>query len=151
MEQIQNLLRTRPNNARILGLDVGTKRIGLALSDTSLMIASPFQTIERDGFKKTAKVLQEIIQEYHIILLVVGLPKHMDGMEGAQAQSTRQFIEHFKQFYPIPVMFWDERLTSVEAERRMLEADVSRRKRAMHIDQIAASIILQNFLQFTRQ
>lgn len=151
MEQTLNLLRTKPDNARLLGLDIGTKRIGLALSDTSLMIATPFQTLERDGFKKVAKVLVQIIKEHHIIALVVGLPKHMDGTEGAQSQSTRQFAENFKNFYPIPIIFWDERLTSVEAERRMLEDDVSRRKRAIHIDQIAAGIILQSFLEYYRQ
>jgi putative holliday junction resolvase len=151
MEQIQNLLRTKPDNARILGLDVGTRWIGLALSDSSLMIATPFQTLEKDGFKKVAKVLVRIIKEHHIIALVIGLPKNMDGTEGPQSQSTRQFAENFKNFYSIPIIFWDERLTSVEAERRMLEADVSRRKRDIHIDQVAASIILQSFLEHYRQ
>ena len=150
MEQIQNLLRTKDEYGRLLGLDVGTKRIGLALSDSSLTIATPFQTLHKDGFKKVAKVLVSIIKEHHIIALVIGLPKNMDGSEGPQSQSTRQFAENFKNFYPIPIIFWDERLTSVEAERRMLEADVSRQKRAAHIDQVAASIILQSFLESHR-
>lgn len=151
MEQIQNLLRTKPDNGRLLGLDLGTRWIGLALSDTSLMIATPFQTLEKDGFKKVAKVLVRIIKEHHIVALVIGLPKNMNGSEGPQSQSTRQFAENLKNFYPIPIIFWDERLTSVEAERRMLEDDVSRQKRVAHIDQVAASIILQSFLEYYLQ
>lgn len=131
---------------RLLGLDLGTKTIGVALSDVTRTIASSLETIARTRFKADATRLIEIATEHRIAGLVLGLPRNLDGSEGPRAQSTRAFARNFNRLSPLPVLLWDERLTTAEAERMLIEADTSRRRRGQVIDKVAAAIILQSAL-----
>ena len=131
---------------RILGLDLGSKTIGLALSDTLRMIASPMEVIHKSKFTKDAEKLIGIIKEHNIAALVIGLPKNMDGSEGARCQSSRQFAVNFTEKHDIPIIFWDERLSTVAVTRTLLEADTSRKKRKIVVDKMAAAYILQGAL-----
>lgn len=134
---------------RLLGLDVGTKTIGLALSDVDLIIATPLTTLTRRKFTQDAAKIVEIIQKHEVGGLVVGLPVEMDGQEGRQAQSVRTFVDNFLALHDLPVAFWDERLSTTAVERVMIEtADLSRNKRAKVIDQAAAAYILQGAMDF---
>lgn len=140
-----------PARARLLGLDLGSKTIGLAISDSMLAVATPVGTIRRVKFTPDAAALIALIEERGVGGLVLGLPKNMDGSEGPRAQSTRQFATNFLEKRDIPIALWDERLTTAEAERAMIaEADLSRKRRGEVIDKAAAAIILQNFLDFLR-
>ena len=133
-------------NQPILGLDVGAKTIGLALSDLTRTIASPLETLRRGKFKDTALRLRAIIDEHGIGALVVGLPINMDGSEGPQAQSVRQFAANLIAEIDIDICFWDERLSTVAVEGAMLEADLSRARRKQLVDKLAAAYILQGAL-----
>lgn len=135
-----------PAGRALIGLDLGTKTIGVAVSDGRLSVASPLQTVKRTKFGADAEALQVLIDGRQIGGLVLGLPRNMDGSEGPRAQSTRAFARNFIARNPIPVMLWDERLSTVAAERALLEADTSRRRRAEVIDHVAAAVILQGFL-----
>ncbi|MEQ8508803.1 MAG: Holliday junction resolvase RuvX [Rhodospirillaceae bacterium] len=136
----------------ILGLDVGTKTVGVAISDTALIIASPLTVIQRVKFTKDAEQLVKLIDDNTVGALVVGLPIEMDGDEGRQAQSVRTFIENFLAIRDIPTAFWDERLSTVAVERMMVEkADLSRKKRGKVVDRAAAAYILQGVLDFLKQ
>lgn len=136
----------------ILGLDVGTKTVGVAISDTALIIASPLTVIQRVKFTKDAEQLVKLIEDNTVGALVVGLPIEMDGDEGRQAQSVRTFIENFLAIRDIPTAFWDERLSTVAVERMMVEkADLSRKKRGKVVDRAAAAYILQGVLNFLTQ
>lgn len=135
---------------RLIGLDLGTRTIGVALSDAGHRIATPMETIRRIKFTRDAERLQDICAEHHIGGLVIGLPLNMDGSEGPRAQATRAFQRNLSQKIDRPMLFWDERLTTVAAERAMLEADLSRRKRATRIDAAAAGLILQGVLDRLR-
>ncbi len=128
---------------RLLGLDVGSKTVGLALSDTNFIIASPLETIRRAGFKKDVAHLQHCIEEHKILALIVGLPLNMDGSEGPRCQSVRQFVENILLVIDIPILWWDERLSTAAVTRTMLEAGLSRRRRSQIVDKLAASYILQ--------
>lgn len=132
---------------RILGIDLGQKRIGLALSDFSFLIASPFKTLDRITFASVLEHLLKIIETEEIGALVIGLPLEMQGEEGRSAQSVRHFIYNFLKVKDIPVVFWDERLSTIAVTRTLLEADVSRKKRSEVVDKMAASFILQGFLE----
>lgn len=134
-------------NSRLLGLDLGTKTIGLAISDTLWNVASPLSTIKRTKFTKDAEELMAICNDQNVSGLVLGLPLNMDGSEGPRAQATRAFQRNLDRLSSLPVTLWDERLSTVAAERALLEADTSRAKRAEVIDSIAASIILQGALE----
>ena len=134
-------------NKRLLGLDLGTKTIGLAVSDTLWNVASPLSTIKRSKFTKDAEELMTICEKQEVGGLVLGLPLNMDGSEGPRAQATRAFQRNLDRLCPLPVTLWDERLSTVAAERALLEADTSRAKRAEVVDAIAASIILQGALE----
>jgi len=137
--------------ARLLGLDLGTKTIGLALSDSMLSVASPLETLRRTKFTADAEALLALIAEREICGLVLGLPRNMDGSEGPRAQSTRAFANNMAGKTDLPITFWDERLTTAEAERVLIDqADMNRKRRGEVIDKMAASIILQNFLDFLR-
>ncbi|MEK9901812.1 MAG: Holliday junction resolvase RuvX [Rhodospirillaceae bacterium] len=137
--------------ARLLGLDLGTKTIGLALSDSMLSVASPLETLRRTKFTADAEALLALIAEREIGGLVLGLPRNMDGSEGPRAQSTRAFANNMAGTTDLPITFWDERLTTAEAERVLIDqADMNRKRRGEVIDKMAASIILQNFLDFLR-
>ena len=143
---IEDFVTLLPPQGRLLGLDVGKKTIGLALSDASRIIASPLFTIERSSFKKDMTQLAAFIKEHAAAGLVVGYPVNMDGSEGPRTQSTRGFIRELKKHTPLPVLLWDERMTTMVVERVMLDADISRARRAELVDKLAASYILQGLL-----
>lgn len=140
-------LTIRPgSNERLLGLDLGTKTIGLALSDISCTVATPLDTIKRTKFTDDIKILIEHIEKMKVAALVIGFPINMDGSEGPRAQATRAFARNLAQYIKLPLVFWDERLSTVAVERVLLEADASRKKRAEVIDKMAAAYILQGAL-----
>ena len=134
------------SNNSLIGLDLGTKTIGVAVSDTILSVATPIKTIKRKKFSTDADQLLEIIFIKNCCGVVVGLPKNMDGSEGPRAQSTRAFARNFSAKTQLPITFWDERLSTVAAEKALLEADTTRKRRAEVIDHVAAAYILQGFL-----
>lgn len=136
-----------PRHHRLMGVDHGTKTLGLALSDVLLMVASPFQTIERVKFTQDARKLLEFIDKNEVGGLVFGLPVEMDGAEGGRCQSVRQFAANLMEIRDLPVAFWDERLSTSAVERMMVsEADLSRKKRQGLKDKLAAVWILQGAL-----
>lgn len=130
----------------IAGLDLGTKTIGVAASDLRRSIATPLTTIRRRKFGLDAAALLQIAAERDLCALVLGLPRNMDGSEGPRCQATRAFARNLAQMTDLPITFWDERLSTVAAERALLEADATRKRRNEVIDQIAAGYILQGFL-----
>ena len=131
---------------RLLGVDLGSKTIGLAVSDPSLKIASPITTLKRSKLSSNAIEFSNIIKDYQIGGIIVGLPINMDGTEGPRVQATRDWSLDLARILSIPVAFWDERLSTVAVERMMLTADMTRNKRAAKIDQAAAAYILQGAL-----
>jgi len=135
----------RPNE-RLLGLDVGTKTIGLALSDTRLAIATPLKTIRRTRFQADATALFQEVAAHGVGALVIGLPIQLDGREGPRAQSVRQFARNLLTLRDLPIAFWDERLSTAAVERTMIEADLTRKRRSEIIDRTAAAYILQGLL-----
>lgn len=135
-----------PRAGAIAGLDLGTKTIGVAVSDGMRSVASPLTTIKRRKFTTDAAALVEILQARAITGLILGLPVNMDGTEGPRCQSTRAFARNLSALWPHPIGFWDERLSTVAAERALLESDASRRRRAAVIDHVAAGFILQGAL-----
>lgn len=137
-----------PRHARLMGLDLGTKTIGLALSDVRLSIATPFDTIRRTKFTKDAEALFAHLDKHEVGGLVVGLPVEMDGTQGARCQSTRAFVRNLLGLRDLPVALWDERLSTAAVTRTLLEADSSRAKRAQVVDKMAAAYILQGCLDF---
>ncbi len=137
---------TLPSHARLLGLDPGTKTIGVAMSDAMQMIASPVGTIKRKKWKQDAEALMALITEHKIGGIVVGYPINMDGSEGPRCQSVKAFVKNVEQLSNLPIILQDERMSSQAVERTMLEADISRAKRAANIDKLAASYILQGYL-----
>ncbi|MEM7444100.1 MAG: Holliday junction resolvase RuvX [Pseudomonadota bacterium] len=145
--KIEDLPDRLPAGTRLLGLDVGEKTIGMALSDSALTLASPIGTIRRQRFAQDADSLFETVDERGVGALVVGLPRNMDGSLGPRAQSTKQFAYNLLKRRDIPAAFWDERLSTQAVERAMVkEADLSRAKRAQRVDTAAAAFILQGAL-----
>ncbi|WP_281982781.1 Holliday junction resolvase RuvX [Thalassorhabdomicrobium marinisediminis] len=139
-----------PRYAPLAGLDLGTKTIGVAVSDAGHMIATPLETIKRSKFQADAAALLKIVDHRQIAGLVLGLPRNMDGSEGPRAQSTRAFARNLVRLTDLPITFWDERLSTVAAERALLEADTSRKRRGEVIDHVAAGVILQGLLDRLR-
>jgi putative Holliday junction resolvase len=139
-----------PEYRRIIGLDVGTTTIGIALSDVSRMIATPMETINRTKFTKDIERLKAIITEQNVAGMVIGWPVNMDGSEGPRCQSTKQFVRNVEAHTSLPSVMWDERMSSMAVDKAMLEADLSRQKRDKHIDKLAASYILQGALEAMR-
>jgi len=135
-----------PAGTRLAGLDLGTKTIGVALSDLGFRIATPFTTIRRTKFGPDAQALLALCAKEKVGGLVLGLPVNMNGTEGPRAQATRAFARNLAALTELPIAFWDERLSTAAAERAMLEADLSRAKRAERIDAAAAGFILQGAL-----
>ena len=133
-----------------MGLDLGEKTIGLALSDTLLTVASPLKTLKRGKFAADAAVLGSLIAEHGIGGLVIGLPLNMDGSEGPSAQSARAFARNFAKLSDCPITFMDERLSTAAVTRTLLEADASRRRRSEVVDKMAAAYILQAALDRLR-
>ena len=140
------LAEKKKESMRLLGVDLGSKTIGLAVSDPSLKIASPITTLKRSKLSSNALEFSNIIKDYQIGGIIVGLPINMDGTEGPRVQATRDWSLDLAKILSIPVAFWDERLSTVAVERMMLKADMTRNKRAAKIDQAAAAYILQGAL-----
>jgi len=146
-EQIEEFTAVLPSMKALIGLDLGEKTIGVAVTDSFLSVATPLETVKRKKFGLDAARLGEIIAGRSIGGLILGLPFNMDGSEGPRCQSTRAFARNFDRLHPdLPIGFWDERLSTVAAERALLEADTSRKRRAEVIDHVAASYILQGVL-----
>jgi len=145
-EAIEDFADALPYHQGLIGLDLGDKTIGVAVSDAFLTVASPIETVRRKKFGVDAARLLEIIKDRSIGGVVLGLPFNMDGSEGPRCQSTRAFARNFERLTDLPIGFWDERLSTVAAERALLEADATRKRRAEVIDNIAASYILQGVL-----
>lgn len=139
-----------PPLSRLMGLDLGSKTIGIATSDLTRQIATPVETIERKKFTADAARLLAIAARENIGLIVLGLPVNMDGSEGTRAQSTRAFARNLTKLTSIPIVFWDERLSSAAVERMLIAADASRAKRDAVIDKLAAAWILQAALDSLR-
>ena len=137
---------TLPPTRALAGLDLGTKTIGVALSDIGHMIATPHSTIRRKKFGVDAAALLAILTERDAGGIVLGLPRNMDGSEGPRAQSTRAFAANLGRLTELPILLWDERLSTVAAERALIEADTTRKRRAEVIDHVAAGYILQGLL-----
>jgi putative Holliday junction resolvase len=150
LEEVEEFNAALPSMRPIIGLDLGTVTIGLAVSDTFLGVASPLETIKRKKFGIDAARLLEVMQKRNIGGLVLGLPRNMDGSEGPRCQSTRAFARNLEKLYDGPITYWDERLSTVAAERALLEADTSRKRRAEVIDHVAAGFILQGLLDRLR-
>jgi len=144
---LAKIVKTRKPASRLMGLDLGSKTIGLALSDVSLLIASPLKTIKRTKFTKDAEILEALVEKHEVGGFVLGLPINMDGSEGPRCQSTRQFAMNLLERIDIPLAFWDERLSTVAVERILIdEIDMTRKRRVEVIDKAAASYILQGAL-----
>ncbi len=141
-----NELAALPRHARLLGLDLGTKTIGLALSDVERRIASPLETIRRVKFTLDARLMLAIAEKHAVAALVIGLPLNMDGTEGPRAQSTRAFVRNLLPLCDLPVVFQDERMSTQAVTRTLLSADTSRARRAELVDKMAAAYILQGAL-----
>ncbi|WP_432636458.1 Holliday junction resolvase RuvX [Albidovulum sp.] len=145
-ETIEDFLAALPPVGAVAGLDLGEKTIGVAVSDRMLSVASPLQTIRRTKFTKDAEALLALVAARELGGLVLGLPRNMDGTEGPRCQSTRAFARNLSRLTDMPIGFWDERLSTVAAERALLEADTSRKRRSEVIDHVAAGYILQGAL-----
>ena len=144
---LTKIAKSRKPASRLMGMDLGSKTIGLALSDVSLMIASPLGTIKRTKFTHDAEILEALIDEHDVGGFILGLPINMDGSEGPRCQSTRQFAINLLERQDIPLAFWDERLSTVAVERILIdEVDMTRKRRAKVIDKAAATYILQGAL-----
>jgi putative Holliday junction resolvase len=132
--------------ARLIGLDVGTKTIGMALSDTTLMVATPLSTIRRTRFRDDVQRIIAEVERHGVGGVVIGLPIMLDGREGPRAQGVRQFAKNLIEHLDLPIVFWDERLSTAAVERGMIAGDLSRKRRAELIDRAAAAYILQGLL-----
>jgi putative Holliday junction resolvase len=135
-----------PTRARLIGVDLGTKTIGLALSDVERRIASPLTTLKRVKFGADAEALAAKVREFEAVALVFGLPLALDGKDSPRAQATRAFAREFVRLHPFPLVFWDERMSTAAVERDLIANDVSRARRAEVIDKMAAAYILQGAL-----
>ena len=147
---IGQLKSTLAASTRLLGLDLGEKTIGIALTDTLLTVATPMETLKRGKFTTDADKLAAIIEKQNVGGIVVGLPLNMDGSDGPSAQSARAFARNFAARSQIPILLWDERLSTAAVTRTLLDADASRRRRAEVVDKMAAAYILQGVLDRLR-
>jgi putative Holliday junction resolvase len=147
---IADLLQTLSPHTRLLGFDLGEKTIGLALSDTMLTAATPLETLKRGKFSVDAPLIEAVIAKHGVGGLVIGLPLNMDGSEGPSAQSARAFGRNFAARSPLPILFWDERLSTAAVTRTLIDADASRKRRSEVVDKMAAAYILQGVLDRLR-
>ena len=145
------LAETLKPGDRLFGLDLGEKTIGIALSDAMRVVATPLETLARGKFSVDAQNLIALIEKHRVAGLVIGLPLNMNGTEGPSAQSARAFARNFEAKRPMPMLFWDERLSTTAVTRTLIEADVSRAKRKQVVDKMAASFILQGVLDAMRR
>ncbi len=153
MTDIDEFIKLLPKNRPIVGLDLGTKTIGVSLSDRLHLIATPSHVIKRTKFTVDAESLWQLIQAENVGAVVIGLPQNLDGTNGPRVQASKGFAYNLKNIWKNncpPILLWDERLSTVEAERAMISADMSRAKRAEKIDAVAAAIILQGALDRIR-
>jgi putative Holliday junction resolvase len=137
-------------SVRLLGLDVGDKRIGIALSDESATLASGLDTLQRVGPRKDLKAIAALVREHSVSDVVVGLPRRLDGSLGEQAQKVLQFMDELREVVKVPVVSWDERFTSSMATQALIEGNVSRRDRKSVVDKVAATLILQSYLDYKK-
>ncbi len=148
---LESLNTSSAHNTPLLGLDLGTKTIGIAICDRGWRIATPLETIKRSKFKADAAHLQDICTKNNIGGLILGLPLNMDGSEGPRVQATRAFARNLSPIIPLPLAFWDERLSTQAVTRTLLEVDASRKRRAELVDKLAATYILQGAIDRLRQ
>jgi putative Holliday junction resolvase len=146
LEDIEAFAGRLAPGARLIGIDAGTKTLGLALSDVTRTIASPLTVLKRSKFKEDAAALLKIAAEHQVGGFVLGLPTNLDGTAGPRVQATRALARNLNALSELPILLWDERLSTAAAERTLLEADTSRKRRAEVIDKLAATIILQSAL-----
>jgi putative Holliday junction resolvase len=145
-DDIEALIAALPKGARLLGVDLGTKTVGLALSDVERRIATPLETLKRTKFTPDAAAIRAVVARFGVGGLVVGLPLNMDGSEGPRAQATRAFVRNLRPILGLPIAFWDERLSTMAATRMLIDADASRARRDALVDKVAAAYILQGAL-----
>ena len=145
-DDIAGFAAALPRIGAVAGLDLGTRTIGVAVSDTARMVASPLATIRRSKFTADAAELDRLLESRGIVGLILGLPRNMDGSEGPRAQSTRAFARNLARALGLPVLLWDERLSTAAVERAMIAADLSRKRRAERVDRAAAAYILDGAL-----
>ncbi len=145
-QNLINLANALPPHSRLIGIDLGTTTIGLALSDISRTVASPLETLKRTKFKQNAAALIQLCDEHNVGGLILGFPLNMDGSEGPRAQATRAYMRNWLQFSSLPLTLWDERLSTAAVTRTLLEADASRQRRSQLVDKLAATYILQGAL-----
>jgi putative Holliday junction resolvase len=143
---LDQLSRLLPLKGRLMGLDLGTKTIGLALSDVERRLASPLETIKRVKFSQDAHLLLKIAEDQEAMALIFGLPLNMDGSSGPRAQATEAFLRNLRLLTSLPFALWDERLSTAAVTRDLIDQDVSRAKRAQVVDKLAAAYILQGAL-----
>jgi putative Holliday junction resolvase len=144
--KLEELAALLPPKGRLMGVDLGTKTIGLALSDVERRLASPLDTIARTKFSQDAVGLLKRAADFEVCALIVGLPLNMDGTEGPRAQATRAFMRNLTKLTPLPFAYWDERLSTAAVTRELIAQDASRAKRAEVVDRMAAAYILQGAL-----
>lgn len=150
-QELSLLAPLKDGKGRLLGLDVGSKTIGLALSDTTWTVATPLETLRRTKFSKDILYLMDLIAKNEIAALVVGWPLNMNGTQGPRCQSVDQFIKNVQGHLDMPIALWDERWSTAAVTRTLIEADVSRKKRGDVVDKMAASFILQGALDALRR
>ena len=145
-DRIEEFVALLPASGALIGLDLGDKTVGLAVSDLRRVVATPLHTLRRVKFTADAAAILDLVRNRVAAGLILGLPRNMDGSEGPRAQSTRAFARNLAMLTPLPICYWDERLSTVAAERALLEADTSRKRRIEVIDAVAAGYILQGAL-----
>ena len=145
-EEMAEFAKNLPEIGALLGLDLGTKTIGIAVSDLTRSVATPLETIKRQNFSKDADNLLKLCNYRALKGIVLGLPRNMNGTEGSRAQSTRAFARNLNKKTNVIITFWDERLSTIAAEKALLEANITRKRRSEVIDHVAASYILQGAL-----
>lgn len=148
--ELEDFAAALPQTGRLMGLDVGTKTIGIAVSDTTRLVASALETWKRIKFGRDTEHLSQRCREHEVVGIVIGYPANLDGTQGPRAQATRTFAHMLGQRIELPIHLWDERMTTLAAERALLEADTSRKRRAEVIDKVAATLILQGLLDRLR-
>ncbi|MGI9370897.1 MAG: Holliday junction resolvase RuvX [Hyphomicrobiales bacterium] len=144
--ELEDLAKALEPSTPLIGLDLGSKTIGIALSDKTRAIASPIETLKRTKFTQDAEKLIALATQENAAAFIIGLPVNMDGSEGPRCQSTRAFVRNMAKHTKVPFVLWDERLSTAAVTRTLLEADTSRAKRAEVVDKLAASYILQGAL-----
>ena len=150
IEAFKTLKQTKSATQRLMGIDLGDKTMGISLSDLTLTIATPHQTIQRKGFKSDAQDLIKIINQFNIFAIVIGYPINMNGSLGPQSEKVLSFCNKLLEIIEVPILLWDERLSTMAVHRTLIAADVSRKKQKSAIDKMAASFILQGAIDYLK-